>query len=253
MGAAASAASKVADLVRIKCIVPTGHKAIEGDGLIPCFSCPCFGIYCSPHQKCGCAGTNQFLCCTAEMQPTMKLLKCGKEELNFVIEILCCFKFLFKKPEPIFAIKFEGWTPKNRSIVIASVETSFLVSSFTVPDGLGCYRPGCSKNKSCRLQNKCFCCVQQAGYLSDSHQACACFGLACLPGTGCCKSVGHLVKKKSLKEEKQKSLERKMEEKQASPKASPKSSKKNKKDKKVKLKVGVDKKEMFQGVLGSAL
>merc|ERR1719320_2197101 len=107
--------------------------------------------------------------------------------------------------------------------------------ALTFPDGLGCYRPGCSKVLCCcKLQNKCFCCVQQGAFPYDSHQACACFGLACLPGTGCCKTVGHLMGKNVRQKSIEETRDIAMEMKQASPKSS------KKKKKKPSLKPGVD-------------
>jgi len=225
---------KAAEAVHLKLAVPTGQRTIESDELIPCFTCPCLGMYCSPHHKCGCAANNQCFCLSCKMKPLIRLLKCGKEEGSVSIEIFC-FKFVLGKPSPIVSFALESFTPKKRSLLIAKGGVGGFEFEIDFPDGCGCYKPGCSKCFfCCKFQNKCCCCVQQAALPYDSHQACACFGLACLPGSGCCKTVGHLRGKKVRKKSMEETREIAMEMKQASPKSS------KKKKKKPSLKPGVD-------------
>jgi len=222
-------AEKAADHVHLKLAVPTGQRTMESYELIPCFACPCLGMYCSPHHKCGCAANNQCFCLSCKMKEYIKLFKCGKEEDTLSISIFN-FTFVLKKPAPKFAIAFESWTPKNRDILLATGEVGCFEFTIELADGCGCYRPGCNKPFCCcKCQNKCCCCVQQSALPYDSQQACACFGLACLPGMGCCKTVGHMTGKVEMHETKDMRNG-----------GSPKSSKKKKK-KKAKLSPGIDK------------
>jgi len=262
--AADEVAADVADCLSLKLYVPTGQKTIESDELIPCFaipcllSCiPCLGCYCSSHDKCGCAANNQCFCLSVKCKPVIKLLQCGKEKETAYFKI-GFLKFIFKKAALHFDFELESWNMEKRNCLLFGVDIGCFKFEFNIDDGLGFYRPGCSKGLFCiKCQNKCCCCVQQSAFPCDSVQALACFGLACLPGCGCCKTVNSLKGKKA-KKAMRKSLEQKMnqdlEMKQASLQSSEKkkkdelemkqaslqSSKKKKKKDKVKIKLGVD-------------
>jgi len=232
----AMAASEAADQLALKLLVPTGQKTIESDELIPCFSIPCLGMYYSPNDKCGCfSANNQICCCSAKCKKTIKLCKCGKEGQTGYIKLLF-LKFVVKKPEPKVGVAAEGWNPKNRDLLKVKVDIGTAELEINLDVGGGFYQPGCSKCFfGCKTQNKCCCCVQQGALPFDSHQACACFGLACLPGVGCCKTVGTLIGKKAEKKLKNTTLEEKNSEMEMKS-ASPKSSKKKKDENKVKVK-----------------
>jgi len=271
------AADEVADRLNLGLYVPTGQGTIDGEELIPWFAIPCLGCYCSPHHKCGCAANNQCFCLSVKCKPFIKLLKCGKEKNSGYVKI-GFLKLVLKQGRPHFDIVVDTWDMKKRNCLIVGGDLGIFKFEVNIDDGLGIYRPGCSKPFCCfKCQNKCFCCVQQGAFPCDPHQAFACFGLACLPGCGCCKTVESLRIKKPKKavqkilkkadqelemndaEKKDPELEMndaekkdpELEKKQASLQsaslqitspqiASPQSSKKKKKKNKVKIKPGVD-------------
>jgi len=183
------AASEAADHANLKMVVPTGQRTMKRNELIPCFAIPCVGLYCSPHHICGCAATNQCICLSWKMREVVKLCKCGKEGDSISLTFFN-FTFVLKKPAPKCAIELESWTPLTRDLILLKGEVGCFGFKIEVPDGCGCYRPSCSKPIcGCKLQNKCCCCVQESA-LPFGSPVCACFGLALLPGIGCCKTMG---------------------------------------------------------------
>ena len=61
--------------------------------------------------------------------------------------------------------------------------------------GIGFCSCGCkSPSTICKSQGQCCCLVENAAFPTDDEIpcTCACFGLACYPGCGCCKTLGAL-------------------------------------------------------------
>jgi len=250
-------AAKVADSLSLKLYVPTGQRTIESEELIPCFAIPCLGCYCHPHDKCGFAANNHCFCLSLKCKPLIKLLKCGKEE-NTAYFKTGPLNVILQKPALHFDFEFESWSLEKRNCLLVAVNVGCFKFEINIDDGLGCYKPGRGKCFCCcKCQNKCCCCVQQGAIPNEADQALACFGLACLPGCGCCKTVDTLKiekmkkkwkkrERKSLEKQNELELERKWTEIQSSKKKV--QSPKEKKDK-VKIKPEID----FKGALKDAM